>query len=125
VYLSFYFIPYLLLYSYSISLLPTKIIIYVLIHSSVSIDRYFILMFSSFYSGFVSFLFYFIYISISQFHFYVLTFYFHSILVLFHSYFYFYCTQFSPEFCVHFTKKMRPNGEELPKLCLCYIGRHN
>jgi len=72
---------------------------------------------------------YFIYISIISISF---LFYFHSILVLFHSYFYFiYVLIFlfllysvSPEFSVHFTKKMRPNGEELPKLCLCDIGRH-
>src|SRR5882757_7875395 len=56
----------------------------------------------SFYSGLVSFLFLFYLCS--------------HILFLLYS--------VSPEFCVHFTKKMRPNGEELPKLCLCYIGRH-
>src|SRR5882757_2734499 len=55
------------------------------------------------------------------------------LLVLFHSFFYFiYINNFhfifiysdSPEFCVHFTKEMRPNGEELPKLSLCDVGRH-
>jgi len=115
------FILFLIFHSIPIPspLLPTKILIYVLIHSRVSINRYFILMLSSFYSGFVSFLFLF-YLYINNLNFISILFSFYSGLVSFLFLFYlcshisFLLYSFSPEFSVHFTKKMRPNVKNCP-----------
>ena len=35
---------------------------------------------------------------------------------------FFYISHESPDFCVHFAKKIRANGAELPKLCLYQVS---
>ena len=114
-----YFIPFLSLYSYSIcTFYPTEYQFNVLIYSSVSISITFILfscshlyIFILFWSCFIVIFIFIIYISIISILF-ICSHFIHFILLS------------CPEFSVHFTEEMRPNGEELPKLSLCDVCRH-